>query len=431
MRSIWELYWFLLGSWSTDIVKLYGILDGGKAVHKETNVTPPESVFRAISQKYHTEDWFPDFHPAGPEYPEGTTQRDTTVSHHAPLYVKPLSDILPPCAVDTAASTGNSVTLRNSEVTSGFVTKENEQSSLSTPRSRFLGDTNNASPSPSILSTSVDNKAIQQLTASRTFQIKLTRVRRPGRRVSRIGIRIVRPRPLPDADYTLEPVVSNDTHNTVDPVPAPVLAFQNDYSASFGNEALDKLVSLAKLNSSSGNQLPVQIRDLFPALNDPVSAVGIANALRGQSGLPTLTPAKSDRIALRRVVAQTREKLYVELASALSLANAPVTLDTEDEDDNRDPVKPNLSMTPTNLDILSRTLPKAFPNEKGSIRAFLADNHEHAYGETEGKVVWQGGVGRMMGGEGVGFREKTISDGIVHILVDQCVNHSVSKSGTP
>lgn len=272
--------------------------------------------------------------------------------------------------------------------------------------------------SPSLLST--DPITDDSLLISRTARIKLVRIKRPGRRTSRIGVKVIRPKPIPDSEFLLEPVTSNVSQEVTESLPEPPPGFQHDFATTFGTDALERLESAAKLHSSSGQHLPIQLRDLFPALSDPASALGIANALRAEQDLPHLMASKATRIALRRVVALVREKLYVELVSALTLPLAPVSMGNEGEE-AIDTEKPDLSMTPTNLDILSRTLPKAFPHDKAAIKAFLAGEHEEAYGEKEGKVVWQGGVGRMLGGAGVGFREKAIQDGPVHIFVDQYV----------
>jgi hypothetical protein len=113
-------------------------------------------------------------------------------------------------------------------------------------------------------------------------------------------------------------------------------------------------------------------------------------------------------------LALTRESLYVEMVSALALPHAPIA--TEDATDTEDEVKKPLSVTPSSLVTMSAKMARAFPAEKGMIKAFLANNL--AYGEKRGQVVWQGGVGRMRGGEG-GFRGKVDTDGLCHVFVDQ------------
>ncbi len=289
--------------------------------------------------------------------------------------------------------------------------------SLEPIKTESLGTHQHSEMSPSLLSTTPIAESLA--TPTRIAQIQLVRIKRPGRRACRIGIKVMRPNPLPDSEFILEPVTSNLTSNITEFIPEPPPVFQSDFLATFGPDALDMVEANAKLHSSSGQHLPIQLRDLFPALSDPTSALGIANALRSEHDLPHLTPSKANRIELRRVIAQMREKLYVELVSALSLPLAPDALESDDEAEAEVEGKPSLSMTPTNLDILSRTLLKTFPHEKAVIKPFLADGQDAAYGEKEGKVVWQGGVGRMLGGEGVGFREKAIMDGPVHVFVDQ------------
>ncbi len=275
----------------------------------------------------------------------------------------------------------------------------------------------NGIPSPSLLSTTHATGIEHSALPARSPHIRLVRIRRLGRRASRLGIRIVRLNPLPDTTLALEPVTSNVSQD-VSILPEPLPGFQPDFQDHFGIDALEMLTSAAKLRSTSGQHLPIQIRELFPTLSDSAAALGIANALRDEHNLPHLASVKSNRVALRRAIAQMREKLYVELVSALALPSAPTAPDTDDERDEPSEEKPKLSMTPTNLSILARTLPKALPHDKATIHVFLADDHHSVFGEKDGRVVWQGGMGKMIGGDGVGFREKNLSDGLVHVFVD-------------
>ena len=284
------------------------------------------------------------------------------------------------------------------------------------PRSETIIIDSNISTSPSL--SSAGHTSSHSTSAPRSARIKLVQINRPGRRTSRVRLRLIRPKPLPSSDFIMEPVNSNVSQDMTEPIPDLPLGFLRDFSDTFGNDALDKLGSAAKLYSSSGQHLPIQLRDLFLALCDPIVTLGIANALREEHELARLKANKSNRIAIRRIIAQTREKLYLELVSALSLPLVPLPEAAEDEDEDTEE-RPDLSMTPTNLGILSRTLSKAFPHDKEDIKAFLVNNGKNAYGEKDGKVVWQGGVGRMTGGPGAGFREKDATDGLVQVFVDQ------------
>ena len=165
----------------------------------------------------------------------------------------------------------------------------------------------------------------------RSALVKLVQLRRPGRRAARIGIRIIPRKPRPDERFVLGPITSNLGENITVFNPEVVPGFQQEFTTIFGTEAVEKLAVASKLHASSGQYLPIQVRDLFPTLSEPVSALGMANALRTEHDLPRLTVNKGNRIALRRAVAQMREKLYVELISALSLPLAPTALETDDE----------------------------------------------------------------------------------------------------
>lgn len=113
-----------------------------------------------------------------------------------------------------------------------------------------------------------------------------------------------------------------------------------------------------------------------------------------------------------------RLSLYTELVSALLLPFAPSpTPDTDDEDEREKRNK--ISLVPSAAVHMQKALPAAYPNEKYTIKLFLA--HHGVFGEPKGKVVWQDGIGKMVGGDptGPGFRGKISNDGLVHVFVDQ------------
>jgi hypothetical protein len=110
--------------------------------------------------------------------------------------------------------------------------------------------------------------------------------------------------------------------------------------------------------------------------------------------------------------------IYTELVSALLIPSAPEPApDTDDEDERERRTK--ISLAPSAIAHLQKSLPVAFPNEKYTIKLFLA--HHGAFGEPKGKVVWQDGIGKMVGGDpnGPGFRGKISNEGLVHVFVDQ------------
>jgi hypothetical protein len=197
----------------------------------------------------------------------------------------------------------------------------------------------------------------------------------------------------------------------------PDTPFQRDVQSKLSRSALEQIIELAKIDNTSGNHLPSQLRDIFPALSDPTTAVSLANHLRRQLGLAPLS-TKTDRVALRRAVAQMRLGIYTELVSALLIPSAPEPApDTDDEDERERRTK--ISLAPSAIAHLQKSLPVAFPNEKYTIKLFLA--HHGAFGEPKGKVVWQDGIGKMVGGDpnGPGFRGKISNEGLVHVFVDQ------------
>jgi hypothetical protein len=217
----------------------------------------------------------------------------------------------------------------------------------------------------------------------------------------RPGIRLVRRPSLS------QPVVvkEEETESQARHVPAHLV----DVAATFGIDFLDKLEKETKANAATGAALPPSVSDLFPALDDLPTAVAICNGIRANMGVAPLTLAKSNRIAVLRQVAKMREHLYITLAAALLLPNAP---DADEDEVVRNGEKP-IYLTPGSLEAIGKKLPKLFPREKAAIKAFMP----YTYGEEAGKVRWQDGIGRIIGAEG-GYRGKW-ADGDVHVFVDQ------------
>lgn len=201
--------------------------------------------------------------------------------------------------------------------------------------------------------------------------------------------------------------------------PLPETPFQRDLQSTFSRSALLQIDELAKNDNTSGNRLPSHLRDLFPALSDKTSAITIANHLRKQLDLPLLS-TKTDSIALIRAVAQMRLGIYTELVSALILPSAPEPA-PETDDEEKHEKKKKISLVPSALVHMHKALPAAFPDDKYAITLFLG-NHD-PLGEMKGKVVWQDGIGTMVGGDpmGPGFRGKISNEGLVHVFVDQYV----------
>lgn len=210
----------------------------------------------------------------------------------------------------------------------------------------------------------------------------------------------------------------------VEPDLLPETAFQRDLQSTFSRSALLQIQELAKNDNTSGNRLPSHLRDLFPALSDKSSAITIANHLRKQLDLPLLS-TKTDSIALIRAVAQMRLGIYTELVSALILPSAPEPA-PEADDEEKHEKKKKISLAPSALVHLNKALPAAFPDDKYAIKLFLG-NHD-PFGEMKGKVVWQDGIGTMVGGDpmGPGFRGKISNEGLIHVFVDQYVSFSYS-----
>jgi hypothetical protein len=207
-----------------------------------------------------------------------------------------------------------------------------------------------------------------------------------------------------------------ETTVEVEPVPTAATPFQRDIQSSFSHSILEQVVELAKVDNTSGNHLPSQLRDLFPVLSDPAQAVIGANHLRRQLQLPLLT-TKTDKVALRRAVAQMRVAIYTEIVSALMLPLAP-TPAPETDDESEKVKKKKISLVPSALQIMQKALPVAFPEDKYNLKLFIG--HGGILGDTRGKVVWKDGIGQIIGGDpyGPGFRGKVSTDGVVHVFVD-------------
>lgn len=228
-------------------------------------------------------------------------------------------------------------------------------------------------------------------------------------------------RHIPKSTQAEEPVVEVEVKVESDPLPET--PFQRDLQSTFSRNILLQINELAKNDNTSGNRLPSQLRDLFPALSDKSSAITIANHLRKQLDLPLLS-TKTDSIALIRAVAQMRLGIYTELVSALILPHAPEPA-PETDDEGPKEKKKKISLVPSALVHMNKALPAAFPDDKYSIKVFLG-NHD-PFGEMKGKVVWQDGIGTMVGGDpmGPGFRGKIANEGLVHVFVDQYVPYLI------
>ncbi|RSH93766.1 hypothetical protein EHS25_006414 [Saitozyma podzolica] len=264
------------------------------------------------------------------------------------------------------------------------------------------------------------------------------KVRLPGRKGYRLTIK---PKygPRPPEERAKLDMVANQVQQALDgaaalrldetpeppPPPLPLDSiFQRDLVAAFGADRLDKLNRLSMLHNTSGDALPSHVRDLFPALADPLSSISLANDIRTHLDLPHLS-LSTDKVALRRAIATMREKLYVEIAAALVLPLAPPAQEEPQIDEDDLPLKEDMSLTPMSLDHMEKALPKRFPADKAAIRAFLAkvpNNIGAAYGEP-GAVVWERGVGRMAEEPKYewwrrGYHGVVNTDGPVHVFVD-------------
>ncbi|WVQ99061.1 hypothetical protein IAU59_006193 [Kwoniella sp. CBS 9459] len=379
-------------------------------------ITPPWTaldLLRSIAGSYACADWAPvelvslggtrhqEFEITQPSHhivQKESTAPDNLVQHGSSPVVRDFAEDVPP------------VTNNDSFHMAGGIPLEKAESYVSTAPS-----TESSTTQDPIASGEPHNKRPR-------LHVTWVRTRLPGRRRYRTSIRVHRAAAVVPASAETDEetnMTDNEVTSQVSAAverPEPSTQFQRDFADAFGRETLDKIEHQAKLDSTSGNLTPQIIRDLFPALGDIQSATKVANVIRRQMGLPLLSTTKSDKIALRRALAKMRENLYTEMMVALAIPTAPKSVETDDEEDKG--VKKAVTLTPTAMTILGTKMPKVFATEKNLIKAFLANDHEQAYGEKKGRVVWQGGVGRVVGKGDGGFRGTVNTDGSCHIYVD-------------
>ena len=240
-----------------------------------------------------------------------------------------------------------------------------------------------------------------------TVTIKLARI--PGSRHRRKAIRVFS-LPSLSGTETDASTLSRAERRQIAPGPGGELVDR------FGAEVYERIENMAKLNGTTGVSLPSSVRDLFPALSDLSTAIPLVNAVRQSLNLPSIRVTKTNKLDLLRSVAQLRSSLYITLMTSLTMPSAPIA--DADEQDLSEEDEKKITLTPDNLRKLGSTIPKAFPAQKALIKAVLADEARLAYGERGGRVVWQGGIGRVVGAEG-GFRGKNLQDGNVHVFLDQ------------
>lgn len=217
-----------------------------------------------------------------------------------------------------------------------------------------------------------------------------------------------------ETDTTTGTTAANNAPNTL---PGPLCSILDH----FGQSTLSGIQTQAKENASTGHPLPQTLTDFFPSLDEVNTAVHIANTLRIHYGLDKVKVTRGNRIKIIRMVARMRERVYMNLCAELLLPLAQSAPDTDTEDDMEGPGTDGegdgrlgkIVLAPSNIQALGKYLPKAFPKDKQSLKAALP----LAMGEQAGKVVWESGVGRVIGAEG-GFRSK-VYDGDVHVFVDQ------------
>lgn len=295
--------------------------------------------------------------------------------------------------------------------------------------SRTIDDTD-------VASTSTKRSATPMIT--RDYVIRATYARIPGTRRLRPSFRLIRTAPAPHSPSSgsalgsrgqglLPNEAAPHSVTTVESEPEPPTPFQRAIQSRFTKSDLSQIHNLAKSDNTLGSHLPSVLRDFFPALADPSLTVGMANALRRELGLEELS-LRCDKVALRRAVAQMRAALYIEIACALVLPGAPSPKpksadETTDDEDQHGNGVPQISLTPSNIEQLAKLLPVWYPAEKALLKNYLSQGNEVALGEKEGKVVWEFGVGRVIGGkgDGVGFKGKVGggSEGLVQVFVDQ------------
>ncbi|OCF39431.1 hypothetical protein I317_06755 [Kwoniella heveanensis CBS 569] len=395
-------------------------LNANPLVVNPAAATPPWTaldLLRSIAGSYASADWVP---------PNSTGGANTVYEEYANVAVSPYIPLQ-----EDVISVDNDAGNRDGPIARDFV--EDQPKSTSEAPAPENGSIemekteSYVSTAPSININPPEKLDIIESEATVLSQPRLhvtwVRTRLPGRRRYRTGIRVHRAPVVVEAPAETDEetnITDNEIASQISTAPArpePTTQFQRDFSDAFGRDSLDKIEQQAKLDSTSGNLAPQTIRDLFPALGDVQSATKIANVIRRQLGLPLLSNTKSDKIALRRALAKMRENLYREMIVALAMPLAPTSVETDDEEGKAE--REAVTLTPTALTILGSKMPKVFTAEKGLIKAFLANDNENAYGEKKGKVVWQGGVGRMLGKGDGGFRGTVNTDGLCHIYVDQ------------
>ncbi|KAK6903312.1 hypothetical protein I203_108577 [Kwoniella mangroviensis CBS 8507] len=285
-------------------------------------------------------------------------------------------------------------------------------------------------PTDSCLSTITslgDTASYEETETKPRSYLKIIRVRIPGSKRYRQAIRVYRPPPSSTSidDTTIDPSIASALVPEPEIEPEMHSQFQKDIYHTFGKDLIHKIVHQSKLDSTSGATFPSILRDLFLSLSDVHTTLKIVNHMRRQVDLPVLEFRRMNRIELRKLIAKMREGLYIDLVSALILPlaqnnprKAGEGKGTDTEFATTDEEKVKVTLTPTNLKIMEKKLPKVFPGEKSLIKSFLSEDHRYAYGETMGHVVWQGGIGKVRGkGEG-GFRGKEDLEGDTHIYVD-------------
>ncbi|RXK35226.1 hypothetical protein M231_07529 [Tremella mesenterica] len=121
----------------------------------------------------------------------------------------------------------------------------------------------------------------------------------------------------------------------------------------------------------------------------------------------------TDVTALKRTVAHTRQRLYLEIIAALALPDAPLPFS---EPDHQFEPEPRIVLTPSSLNVLRERLPTKFKKDRGVLAAFF--DAGSLYGQTSGEVIWEHGVGRMAGAGGGFHPEGVDTGGLVHVFLD-------------
>ena len=249
--------------------------------------------------------------------------------------------------------------------------------------------------------------------SARPRQIRLVSVRLPGSRRYRMALRVISKR-LPSSVEGISPseALSPD-------IPSRSLpkGQAGRFVDAFGWETYDKVLELARADSTTGGHLPEQARSLFGVLGELGTTLHLVNAIRSQLELPHIVQTKSNRVDIIRAVAQARQALYADIFVHLTLPTISCSVDEAGEEQVEDP-DAQISLTPDNITKLAKSLLKSFPQDKKGIKTFFKDGKK-AHGEEKGRVVWQGGIGRVIGAGHEGFRGRTGQGGDVEVLMDQ------------